>query len=400
MSKRLFIYLGPEPPLQIHWATLDVGGQLETGSGSLSQVPRTPGDRPVVMAPATEVLVTEVEIPGRRGRLLRQSLPYLLEENLVDEVDELHFASGPVGPEGLLPVATVSRERLDHWLSMLTEAGLLTEVLIPATMAVPISPGQWTVVLSGPEFLARQGNWQLAAGETDNLGNYLAPTLANTESPEEARIIDCNGAGNSPEPAGTGITVSSTTNADFMTVLVEGFNSSPSFNLLQGEYARGARWLDVLRRWRLPLAAALLLAVLGVANLALDYFHLRREANRLGREINATYLQAFPGSRVVNPRAQMEQKLAALKTAGQLQGSFFTIYDQTAPLTSNAKGFYLDSLRFQNNRLEMEMNIQDLQALEQLKTDLGRTSELKAEIRNAESSGDKVRAKLVVEVGK
>ncbi len=398
MSKRLFIYLGPEAPARIHWATLDIDGKLETGSGALNQVPRAPGDRLVVLAPGTAVLVTEVEIPVRRGRLLRQSLPYLMEENLVDEVEELHFASGPAGPEGRLPVAAVSREQLNHWLTILAEAGLVTEVLIPATMAVPISPGQWTVILSGQEFLARHGKWQLAAGEVDNLASYLLPAKAETESPGEARIIDCNTADNSLEP--TGVTVSSTTTADFMAVLVEGFNSAPSFNLLQGEFARGARWLDVLRRWRLPVAASLVLAILGGANLTLDYFHLRREADRLNQEISATYLRAFPGSRVVNPRVQMEQKLAALTTAGQLQSNFFTIYDKMAPLTAIAKGFNLDTLRFQNNRLEMELNIQDLQTLEQLKTDLGKAPQLSAEIRNAESSGGKVRAKLVVEAGK
>jgi general secretion pathway protein L len=398
MNKRLYIYLGPAAPEQVHWASLDVGGHLETGSGELAMVPHTAGNRLVVLAPGAEVLVTEVEIPGRRGRLLRQSLPYLLEENLVDEVDQLHFASGPTGPAGLLPVAAVSRERLNRWLAMLAEAGLVTEILIPATMAVPISPGQWTVVLAGQEFLARYNNWQLVAGEAENLGTYLVPATASENSQPEARIIDCNGAGHPPELAG--ITVSSTSTAEFMAVLVEGFNSSPYFNLLQGEFARGALWLDVLRRWRLPVVAALILAILGITSLTLDYFLLRREAARLNREITATYLRAFPGSRVVNPRAQMEQKLAALRDAGQLQGNFFTFYDKMAPLAANAKGFNLDTLRFQNNRLEMELNIQDLQTLEQLRNDLSQAPELSAEIRNAESSGGKVRARLVVEARK
>jgi len=398
MSKRLFIYLGPESPELVHWGIVDLDGRLESGSDPLSQVPRESGDHPVVLVPGTEVLVTKIEIPGRRGRLLRQSLPYLLEENLVDEVDELHFASGPVTKDGRLPVATVSRERLNLWLSMLAEAGLVVDILIPATMAVPISSDQWTVLLTGQEFLARHGDWQLVSGEAENLGNYLSPAVTDPESPVEARIIDCNATGNSPEPAG--VTVSSTMEAEFMAILVEGFNSSPHFNLLQGDFARGARWLDILRRWQLPLAAALVLAILGLTNLTLDYIHLQKEATRLNREINSTYLQAFPGSRVVNPRAQMEQKLAAIKGSDRQQSSFFTIYDKMAPLTAGARGFNLDTLRFQNNRLEMELKIQDLQTLEQLKTDLSKAPELSAEIRNAESSDGKVRAKLVVETGK
>ena len=398
MSKRLYIRMGSEAPARTDWATVDGDGRLETGSAPLAQVPHAPGDRLVVMVPGTEVLVTEVKIPGRRRRLLRQSLPFLLEESLADEVEELHFASGPPGPDGLLPVATVARPQMVHWLALLAEAGLTADILIPATMAVPITPGRWTVVLKGPEFLARQATWRMAAGETANLGYYLAPVGPEAETPSGAGIVDCNGAGQPLELAG--LEIASSTTADFMTTLVEGYNTSPSFNLLQGEFARGARWLEVLRRWRLPLAASLLLAVLTATGLAHEYLRLRRESTRLTEEINASYLRAFPGSRVVNAKVQMEQRLDELLAAARLQSNFFTLYDKMAPLAATAKGFDLDTLRFQGNRLELELSIDNLQGLEKLKTDLSKAPELRAEIRNAESSGGKVRARLVVEARK
>ncbi|HSH13753.1 MAG TPA: type II secretion system protein GspL, partial [Desulfurivibrionaceae bacterium] len=139
MVRQLLIYLGPSAPAEVQWAASNGSGRLRSGRGPLAEVPRSAGDRLVVLVPGTDVLVTEVAIPGGRKRLLRQSLPFLLEENLAEEVEEIHFAGGPASAAGKVAVAAVSRARLTGWLAMLTEAGLQAAVLTPATLAVPVS---------------------------------------------------------------------------------------------------------------------------------------------------------------------------------------------------------------------------------------------------------------------
>src|SRR5512133_3333533 len=154
MIRQLFIYLGPAAPLEVQWAVGNGSARLQNGRGPLAEVPRVAGDRVVVLVPGTDVLVTEVAVPGGRNRLLRQSLPFLLEENLADEVEEVHFAVGPAGAAGKMAVAAVGRARLTGWLAMLTEAGLQPAVVTPATLAVPVTPGAWTLVLNEEGFLA------------------------------------------------------------------------------------------------------------------------------------------------------------------------------------------------------------------------------------------------------
>ena len=400
MAKQLFIYLGPTAPAEVSWATTSATGKLRLGSSRLDQVPRSPGERLVVLVPGAEVLVTEVALPGGSKRLLRQSLPFLLEEDLAGEVEDLHFASGPGSSAGKAAVAAVDRARMTHWLTMLAEAGLHPTVLTPTTLAVPVSPGRWTLLLTEEGFLARLGDWRVFAGEIANLEHYLRAETSlavEAEITTEVEVINCT-----DQDFALGLDwlqLAPPRPGQFLAVLAEGYGTRPYLNLRQGDFAGSARWRETFRRWRLPLiAAAALLLLLGV-DASLDHMRLTSEANRLSQEISATFLQAFPGShRVVKARAQMEQKLKELR-GGNQQNLFFALYDKMAPLLAATGNPGLEFLRFNNSRLELDLNLASLEVLEKLKNDLTKAG-IAAEIRTAENSGGKVRARLSLEIKK
>lgn len=400
MVRQLFIYLGPSAPNEVNWAATNGSGKPRIGRGPLAQVPRSAGERLVVMVPGPDVLVTEVVIPGGRKRLLRQSLPFLLEENLADEVEEIHFSVGPISPAGQVAVAAVGRTRLAKWLAMLTEAGLHPAVLTPATLAVPVTSGKWTLVVTEEGFLARLGDWRVFAGETANLAHYLraeTSPAAATEATTSVEVLNCSGQESSSLPLDW-LNLSSPRPARLMQVLAEGYAAGPSINLLQGEFAGNAHWRETCRRWRVAIAAAAALFFLVGVDTTLDYYRLRSESARLNREITATFQQAFPDSRrVVNARVQMEQKLKELR-GNNRQNNFFALYDKVAPLLAATNNPGVEFFRFHEGRLELDLNLASFEALEKLKDNLAKAPGISAEIRNAESAGGRVRARLSLEV--
>src|ERR1700739_297455 len=70
----------------------------------------------VVLAPATQILLAEPELPPGSGVKLARAVPFALEEQLTEDVDELCFALGRRQPNGRAPVAVVSRDLLKAWL--------------------------------------------------------------------------------------------------------------------------------------------------------------------------------------------------------------------------------------------------------------------------------------------
>lgn len=399
MVRQSFIYLGPAAPAEVQWLASNGSGRLRSGRGPLAEVPRSAGDRLVVLVPGTDVLVTEIAIPGGRKRLLRRSLPYLLEENLAEEVEEIHIASGPASAAGKVAVAAVGRARLAGWLAMLSEAGLQPALLTPATLALPVTGEEWTLVLTEEGFLARQGEWRVFAGELENLEHYLRPETslsAGAETTPVVEVLNCTGQEVALQL--NGLKPGAPRPAQLMKVLAEGLAAQPNINLLQGEFAGNARWRESLRRWQVALAAAAALLLLLGVDASLDHLRLRSESTRLNREIIATFQQALPDSRrVVNARAQMEQRLKELRASAR-QNSFFALYDKVAPLLAATGSPALEFIRFHQGRLELDLDLATLEGLENLKDNLAKAPGITAEIRNVESSGGRIRARLALEV--
>ncbi len=80
-------------------------------SGPLEQAAQRAAGRHVcVLVPGTDVLLTEPELPAKAGAKLQQIVPYALEEQLAEDIDDLHFAIGKrSGDAPTTPVAVVAR---------------------------------------------------------------------------------------------------------------------------------------------------------------------------------------------------------------------------------------------------------------------------------------------------
>src|SRR5690606_28376181 len=88
-------------------------------SGPLSLAPM-PAGRPhvCVLVPGTDVLLAQPELPAKAGAKLQQIVPYALEEQLAEDIDNLHFAIGRrSGDSTTVPVAVVSQSLMDEWLT-------------------------------------------------------------------------------------------------------------------------------------------------------------------------------------------------------------------------------------------------------------------------------------------
>src|SRR5258708_18165899 len=71
----------------------------------------------VVIAPATQILLAEPELPPGSGVKLARAVPFALEEQLTEDIDLLVFALGKRRSGGGTPVAVVSRRVLQGWLA-------------------------------------------------------------------------------------------------------------------------------------------------------------------------------------------------------------------------------------------------------------------------------------------
>ena len=405
MRNTLLIRVGEDPAAGCHWLPLGNDG-VPTGvvrSGTLAEAAvEANGLRIVALIPGIDCLLTTVRIPGRsnRQKLLR-AIPYALEEQLSDEVEDLHFAVGELAASGEYPVAIVATQRMDASLEAFRAAGLEITRLVPDLLAVPWTENRTSVVIEGALALVRTGPSSGYAVDADNLAVFFDAAPADdvdAAEPEASPVHLYVPAGSSsPELPLADVEVENY-NGNPLALFAQGLDSG-SINLLQGAYSRSQEWGRLLQPWR--ATAALLVAGFLLSNVAMgiDYYRLGKESDSLGARIEEIYRQTFPGTkRVVNPRVQMEQQLTQLQRRQGAGGQFLLLLARSGDVLRSAQEIKITGASYRAGRLDVDLSAASLQVLEQLMQTLTGKG-LTVEIQSATTEADeRVKSRLRIQV--
>ncbi len=358
----------------------------------------TAGMRAVVLVPGTECLLTEVQIPGRNRQKLLRAIPYALEDQLSDEVDQLHFAVGEQTAEGQWPVVVINRDYLVSLLAEVTQAGLDVAQVIPEILVIPYNAGETSVVVSREIALVRTGPASGFAVDSDNLGMLLAAQPHEDEQPAPLVHMYVNQDSEVPDTSDYDGQVNvETFAASPLGIFVQGLETGP-INLLQGAFSRSGEWSRVLRPWR--ATAALLVAGILTSLLVtgVEYYRLSQESERLQTRIEETFRKAMPGTqRIVNPRVQLQQELDRLQGT-QGGASFLALLGKTGAVLKDVAGVEIGGVNFRAGRLDLEIKVPNLQQLDTLKQSLANAGGLEVEIQSATTDKDqRVQSRLRIQ---
>jgi general secretion pathway protein L len=170
-------------------------------------------------------------------------------------------------------------------------------------------------------------------------------------------------------------------------------------NLLQGAYAPRGQSNNHWKAWRLSAALVLALFVaLGVSEVA-ERMRLRVATQEAEARLETLFRKTFPDTRrIVNPMTQMEQKLRALRARqGGAGGDFLGLLADGGGSLKAFDGVQVQGLDYQEGRLDLDLIVPDVQALDDLKRTLSSQPELAIEILSATAADDAVRSRIRIE---
>ena len=403
MRNTLLIRMGRGEAGGCEWLPLDDTGRPvgRPRSGDLAgAAAEAEGLRVVVLVPGIDCLLTQATVPGRNRQKLLRAVPYALEDQLIEDVENLHFSLGPASSGGSYPVAVIATRRIDAILEDCRSAGLDVYQLIPDLLMVPCADDAICVVIEDDLALVRSGPYAGFVVEAENLGLLLA-RLPQPAEDVPARPLKAwmPVGGVMPEfgeftPSGAEIA----RYEDSALLLLAQGGRTPHIDLLQGPYSHGQEWGKLWQQWR--ATAALLLAGILVSNLAtgVDYFRLRGEQQALNERMQAIFLEAFPGTRrVVDPRVQMQQQLEQLQRRAGGSARFLNLLARSANILRSAQGIEISGASYRSGRLDVDLTASNLQVLDQLKQSLS-ASGLSVEIQSAAAdAGQRVKGRLRIQ---
>lgn len=127
-----------DPPFQ--WVRFDGGNVDSFGEvTSLAEMPLNEDIECCVgVVDAEWVSIHTVEIPAKTKKQMISAVPYALEENLVDDIDDLHFTILDWESGKSATVAVVTKEKMRQIISDIKAASIDLDQLLPETLVLPL----------------------------------------------------------------------------------------------------------------------------------------------------------------------------------------------------------------------------------------------------------------------
>ncbi|HDR9506688.1 type II secretion system protein GspL [Burkholderia cepacia] len=378
----------PAVPLQewqwpeLPFTLVDKAGQVQrAGRAALALLPRA--NATVLIVAARDVLLLAAKVPPLKGPKLRQALPNIVEDQLIQDPLGCHIALDPVAlPDGRRVLAVVDRAWFRAICDAFAAAGHRHLSAVPATRCLPaprtsaetasaapvdgeaavaadaalvadavepparpatvaavlglatavepalVEAGALPAVAGAPRLELAVARGALGEGFAAP-ASRAAGTLAALAGGGDVELYELGEPGAEPRLASVGRTdgplLPGAAPLSFDTFARRALTER--FDLCQFEFESQPWRFDraTVKRLRVPIA--LVAATLGVAvvGMNLHWWKLSRERDALSAQITETLLSAFPKTTtVLDPPAQMQRQLDQLRlAAGELSPNDF-----------------------------------------------------------------------------
>jgi general secretion pathway protein L len=344
--------------------------------------------------PGTDVRLVTMDISADEKKHISKSLPFMLEEEVGQDVESLHFASLAVGKLGL-SVAVCEKDRMLDWQAQLQGLGSITRWL-PEPLLLPWQQDQWTVVIEGPLAIVRLTLTDGFSIETSLLPLLLEQALSDGNRPDAVVVYGQD------QQADTAVLPESLREqvqwrrGGMGAAIMLSDSVDQAVNLRQGEFAArlplGRWWLQ----WRVAAAVFAAAFVLQLLASWADYQNLQEQNLQLRVAINDSYRRANPRGNVPEPEKQLRRQLDTIR-GNATSGGFVALMEQVGAVIAARPGTSIASVNYNDKGGEIRMNIiaADFEAVEAIRAGINAAG-LNAEMESSNAQGGEVRARIRV----
>ncbi|MDX2367472.1 MAG: type II secretion system protein GspL, partial [Colwellia sp.] len=402
MAEILYIRLGSQVQDEISWLIFSTSEQEIIASGELanaeqlSELTEKALKRTVkVFVPGGDVVLKSLTVPTRSQRAMRSAVPYMLEDELAQDVDQLFFAYANIAHDKSdynCFVAVTERAQMLLWQSWLADANIQAKTLQPDVLAMPYIDGQWNAIalnsakapsnafLNGMQIVVRQGEWQGFTLDCEawqfTLQHVLSAEQSGGLSKDQNDIIinsysDLPGFNDTSSPNGFTVVKAG---AELPLALFAQHCQQSTFNLLQGEFKVQEHRSKNVNNWLWAAGIAVCALLLNVSYKSVQLWQLSAQQEQVEEQIIARYKKVFPRAkkvRIGTIKSQLNRKIAQLGGVSD-QAGFLSMLSQVQPAFAKVPELKPESLKFDGKRQELRLQAiaDDYQHFERFKAAL------------------------------
>jgi general secretion pathway protein L len=397
VKETLMIRLGHTPNDPIHWLISNADEAIASGqisnSLALEELSEKAKTRDIVaLLPATKVQLKTVSLPTKFNRKLEAALPFMMEEELACELDDVLISIGEpcmIDDKHAIQVSVCQRSWFESWLQVLKTAELAPTRVLPDALLLPhYEDAEITATSLSDTWLFKLNDWRIAEVDTSWVNDFLV-TL---EDKPMAHLSDLDFVYSN--------SIKKIEDYDLPLAIFAKQLPSQSFNMLQGAFQVKKQSTGAWSLWQVPAIAAGVALLFGLVLKAVTAYQLEQQVAIAKAQAIEAYQQAFPGGKV-RPnliRRQIQGKLAQLSSGGET-GFLFLLHHLT-PVFKDVEGFTPETLRFDSKRGELRLraSAKDFQSFNLVKQRLEQAS-LTVEQGSLSNSGNLVVGEIKIKAG-
>lgn len=412
MAEFLVIRLGESVDDAVSWIVVDSQGTRRgnPGSGTLAEAAGAALDRPaIVLVPGAEVITLFANIPAKGARLLA-ALPYALEDQLAEDVDNLHFAAGKRDDNGRMPVAVVTRERMDEWLQGLHEAGIYPQRMVPEYHGLLRTPNTLSMLVLADRVMFNDGQETEFVIPGISPADALAATgildaTADDTGTAKHLLVYCDAALGDRYEKDWALLRHELAEVD-VNLLPDGalpklavtVASGAGINLLQGAYGEKTRVATTLRPWRHAAALAAGLLLVGLVAKGVDYYRLSNERDALQAEFAAEYKRLRPNDtrEVLDPTGTVNSIRRDLGSAASGPQVFLPSMVSLAEAIARNDTAKVEAVSYRVGVVDVRLSAPDIPTLDKIVQSIDGSGRFVAKLQSADSVGDRVSSRIQI----
>ncbi|MGL6260649.1 type II secretion system protein GspL [Vibrio sp. WXL210] len=382
MSEFLTVRLTSQPEAAVPWlvwSTQDneiiASGELAS-SAELETLQDYADHRGVILLlSASDVVLSEVTIPAGASRQFESMLPFLLEDELAQDVDDLHFTIlKKKGDQAL--VAAVDRSWLEQCLEQCKALGFEVKKVVPDALALPTNEEGLSAVQLGSEWLLKKGEYQGAVVPDA----WLGMTAQSPWVQEQENYLPLKAYSPLPELELAEEQDWQSMPAELAMQLLTKEAIVGKITLLTGAFKQSSPISKYWRVWqKVAIAAGVLLTVM-MGQYALETYRFEAQASVYRAESERIFRDITGKSRIPTTgylRRELDSEITRL-SGGAGDSSLLNWFVELSNSLGPSPAIQLQSVRFDGNRQELRLVAEgsDFQVFEQARLALSERFEV------------------------
>ncbi len=322
-----------------------------------------------LIVPGLDVISFEKALPKMPMSKLIKALPYAIEDQLLEAIDQYHLVIEHLGADGRVNVLVTPHRNMSAWLAFFEER-LFFDAMLPDYLLLPYEADVWHIAVE-KNILMRTGLYRGFSCDKESWQQIFE--LLWQETPEELRpkklVIHQYGDSS----------VLDTSKLNAFSIIIEQHNESTSLlsmmtahldqnplcsNLLQDKFAQEHHLVPMKKTAIITVSVFAIALVMSLLTTVIQFVVLKRQDNFLQAQITTIYKQIYPAATsVVAPQTRIEGTLKELKS-NQAGNGYLGVLMLTGKVLKQLPAIQMTSLRYQDNQLVIELRANNFKSLD------------------------------------